>query len=35
MTPADEKAALENEMSVLETQMKETRNRIDRVEKNS
>lgn len=35
MDPADEKAALEYEMNALEAQMKETRERLDRIEKNS
>ncbi len=35
MNPADEKAALEDELRALEAQMKETRDRLDRIENNS
>ncbi|HRV71006.1 MAG TPA: DUF5320 domain-containing protein [Thermovirgaceae bacterium] len=33
--PADEKAALEDELGALEAQMKEVRDRLDRIEKES
>jgi len=35
MDPASEKAALEDELGALETQMKEVRDRLDRIEKES
>jgi predicted nuclease with TOPRIM domain len=35
MDPADEKAALEGELGALEAQMKEVRDRLDRIEKES
>lgn len=35
MSPADEKATLEDELRSLEAQMKETRDRLDRIENNS